>query len=206
MKLEQTFVIDRPIAAVWAAFHDIPAMAACLPGAEYLGPKDDGKHAGKVSSKIGPFQASFEGEADIAYDEASHTISVDGKGVDRKGNSRGRMTMVCALAEDGTGTRVAVSSDVQLSGTIAQFGRTGLITEIANVLVADFVRNVEAAIPPAVASVPLAAPVSPAAASPGSASPAPAAAPRPAATPISGWRLFTLALKSWLGRLFGARA
>jgi len=67
------------------------------------------------------------------------------EGVDRKGASRGKMTMACTLQQAGAGTSIIVDSDVQLSGSIAQFGRTGLITEIANALVADFVTSAEAA-------------------------------------------------------------
>ncbi|MCK1713410.1 MULTISPECIES: SRPBCC family protein [unclassified Bradyrhizobium] len=146
MKLHQEFVIARPIDEVWSFFRDVPRVAACMPGAEYIGAKDDGRHAGKVSAKVGPFQASFEGEADVRYDEAAKSVALEGKGVDRKGASRGRMTMACALQESGVGTAIVVDSDVQLSGTIAQFGRTGLITEIANAMVAGFVTNAEAAI------------------------------------------------------------
>jgi carbon monoxide dehydrogenase subunit G len=146
MKLHQEFVIAQPLEEVWSFFHDIPSVAVCLPGAEYLGPKDDGRHAGKVSTKVGPFQASFEGEADVRYDEAQKSVTLEGKGVDRKGASRGKMTMACALQEAGARTSIVVDSDVQLSGAIAQFGRTGLIAEIANALVADFVTNAEAAI------------------------------------------------------------
>jgi uncharacterized protein len=145
MKLHQEFVIARPLDEVWRFFHDVPDVAACLPGAEYLGAKGDGRHAGKVSAKVGPFQASFEGEANVRYDEAAKSVALEGKGVDRKGASRGKMTMACTLQQAGAGTSIIVDSDVQLSGSIAQFGRTGLITEIANALVADFVANAEAA-------------------------------------------------------------
>ena len=145
MKLHQEFVIARPLDEVWRFFHDVPDVAACLPGAEYLGAKEDGRHAGKVSAKVGPFQASFEGEADVRYDETAKSVALEGKGVDRKGASRGKMTMACTLRDTGAGTEIVIDSDVQLSGTIAQFGRTGLITEIANGLVADFVANAEAA-------------------------------------------------------------
>src|SRR5438477_3591571 len=157
MKLHQEFVIARPIDQVWSFFHDVPRVAVCVPGAEYIGAKDGGRHAGNVSAKVGPFQASFEGEANVRYDEATKSVALEGKGVDRKGASRGKMTMACALQESGAGTAITVDSDVQLSGTIAQFGRTGLITEIANALVADFVTNAEAAIGargPAVADEP----------------------------------------------------
>jgi uncharacterized protein len=128
---------------VWAFFHDVPSVAACLPGAEYLGTKDDGSISGKVSTKVGPFQASFEGEAKIKYDEDAKQVEFDGKGVDRKGASRGKMSMLCKLLPEGGATRVDVLADVQLSGGVAQFGRTGLIAEIANQLVREFVRNAE---------------------------------------------------------------
>jgi carbon monoxide dehydrogenase subunit G len=208
MQLKQDFLINRPADEVWAFFHDIPALAACLPGAEYIGPTEDGRHSGKLTSKIGPFQASFAGEASVTYDEAARTIALDGKGVDKKGNSRGKMTMVCKVTPAAGGTAVTAESDVQLSGAIAQFGRTGIIAEVSNVLVADFVRNVEArlnataaaavAAAPAPASTPGAEAVMPA--------PPPRAAPVAPARPIGGFRLFFLALKGWFRNLFGARS
>ena len=197
MELKQDFLINRPTDEVWSFFHDIPALAACLPGAEYIGPTEDGRHSGKLTSKIGPFQASFAGEASVTYDEAARTIALDGKGVDRKGNSRGRMTMVCKVTPSEGGTAVTAESDVQLSGAIAQFGRTGIIAEVSNVLVADFVRNVEARLnaDAAAETVPAAVDVAP---------------PRPAvvapARPIGGFRLFFLALRGWVRTLFGARS
>jgi carbon monoxide dehydrogenase subunit G len=119
-----------------------------LPGAEYVGSTEDGRHLGKVSAKVGPFQASFDGEAAVHYDEEKKSVALEGKGVDRKGASRGKMSMNCLLLPKGDLTGVVVDSDIQLSGTIAQFGRTGLISEVANALVANFVRNAEAALSP----------------------------------------------------------
>lgn len=203
MKITQEFTVARPLPVVWEFFHDVGRVAACLPGAEYLGRREDGRHAGRVSAKVGPFQASFEGDAAIDYDDAGHSVRAEGKGVDRKGGSRSRMTMTCNVAEVAGGTRVAVDADVQLSGAIAQFGRTGIITEIANVLIQDFVRNAEAAL--AEPEPAPAAPAAPSAAGSPAPSPAPAAAPRaaPAAsTPISGFSLLAAALKAWLRGLF----
>ena len=188
MKIRQEFTVTQPLPAVWKFFHDIPSVARCLPGAEYLGTGEGGKHSGKVSAKVGPFQASFEGEADVRYDEASKTIAFEGKGVDRKGASRGKMTMDCVLAELPGATRITVAADVQLSGTIAQFGRTGLITEIANVLVADFVRNAEQELA--------------ARASPPDGASGPSEALPAAAMPIGGITLLLMSLKAWLRSLF----
>jgi carbon-monoxide dehydrogenase small subunit len=201
MKISQEFTVSLPLPAVWAFFHDVPKVAACLPGAEYLGPRADGKQTGRVSSRIGPFQTSFEGEADVAYDEEAKTIHVEGKGVDKRGGNRSKMVMDCHLTGDGASTRVCVDADITLSGAIAQFGRTGILTEIANVLVADFVRNAEAELttPPSSADAV------------GDRSNGPVAdrgrpAPAPTAAPISGSSLLLAALKSWFRSLFTRRA
>jgi len=143
MKLHQEFTIAHPLDEVWRFFHDVPKVAGCLPGAEYVGSKEDGRHLGKVSARVGPFQTSFEGEAAVQYDEEKKSVALEGKGVDRKGASRGKMSMNCLLLPSGDLTGVVVDSDIQLSGAIAQFGRTGLISEVANALVANFVRNAE---------------------------------------------------------------
>lgn len=203
MKISQEFTVARPIDATWAFFKDIPEVAKCLPGAEYLGAKDDGRHLGKISSKIGPFQASFEGEAAVAFDDQAKAVHVEGKGVDKKGASRGKMTLDCALTPVGDTTKVNVDADIQLAGAIAQFGRTNILTEVANVLIADFVRNVEAKL-----DVPAPAAASATSTATGDdAAPAPSASPQPAAaTPISATSLLIAALKGWLRSLFGKRA
>ncbi len=170
----------QPLDAVWRFFHDVPAVAACLPGAEYAGPGAGGRHTGKVSAKLGPFRASFEGEAELSYDDAQKSVVLDGKGVDRKGNSRGKMTMACALRPAGAATLVVVDADLQLAGSIAQFGRTGLITEMANALIADFVGNAEAAM--AASDV--------------------AMADAPQARPIGALALSLLALRRWIAAWF----
>jgi carbon monoxide dehydrogenase subunit G len=199
MEIKQNFVVSQPLPTVWAFFHDIPSVAACLPGAEYLGTKADGSISGKVSAKVGPFQASFEGEAKVKYDEEAKKVEFEGKGVDRRGASRGKMSMLCKLVPEGDATRVDVHADVQLSGAIAQFGRTGLITEIANQLVGEFVRNAETELgarsvaaagadnPQADSSTKSVAQFSPASG---------------AVKPLNTTSLFFAALKGWVSSLF----
>lgn len=192
MKLHQEFTVSRPIEVVWSFFKDIPAVAACLPGAEYLAAKGDGVHSGKVSAKVGPFQASFDGDAEVRYNEEENSILMEGKGVDRKGASRGKMAMSCKLEPVGQATKVFVDSDIQLSGAIAQFGRTGLVTEIANVLIADFVRNAEAALAIPDTSEPRQL----------NATASPSSNGRSANRPIGGFTLLVLSLKAWMRSWF----
>lgn len=144
MKISHEFQVARPIEAVWAYFQDIPSVAQCLPGAELTEDKGDGVYAGKVSVKLGPMAATFEGEAKVVPDAAARSGSIDGKGVDRRGGSRGQVKVEYSLRPDGAGTAVGIEADVTLSGAAAQFGRTGLINEMSSRLIGEFVDCVEA--------------------------------------------------------------
>lgn len=144
MKISQSFEVARPLPAVWELFQDVPAVAACMPGAELTENKGDGVYAGRVGIKLGPFGASFEGEAQVTADPASFVGRAEGRGIDKKGGSRSRLVMDYQLKEAGSATLVSIDADIQLAGPIAQFGRTGIVTETANVLIGQFVKNVEA--------------------------------------------------------------
>jgi len=144
MKITQEFSVNKPLNTVWDFFQDIEQVAACLPGAELLEDRGDGSYAGKVEAKLGPMTATFEGEATVTPDDAAKTGHIEGKGADRRGGSRGQVKVDYAMTEaDGT-TRVSVDADVTLSGSAAQFGRTGLIKELSGRLVSEFVECLEA--------------------------------------------------------------
>lgn len=210
MEIKQSFTVARPLLEVWALFQDVPVVAGCMPGAELLADKGNGAYQGRVSIKLGPFGASFEGEAQVTPDPATHSGHVEGKGTDKRGGSRSKLTMDYRLAEAPGGTKVDVDADIQLVGPIAQFGRTGIVTETANVLIRQFVQNVEQKLAAMPAST-TAASVATAATSEGGASSATATASassavKPAPAPvnqISAFALLGAVIASWFRRLFG---
>ena len=180
MKISQEFVVARDPDTVWAYFQDIPSVARCLPGAELTGQNDDGSFEGKLSAKLGPMTAAFEGTATVTPDPGTRSARIEGKGVDRKGGSRGQVVVDYRLEADGAGTKVTVDADVTLSGPAAQFGRTGLINEMSRRLIADFVECLEASL--------------------AAATPEEAAAVR--APEVRGFGLFLSALWAWIKKLF----
>jgi carbon-monoxide dehydrogenase small subunit len=143
MKITQSFTVARPIAAVWGFFQDVAAVAACLPGAELIESRHDGVQRGKIAANLGPYKATFEGEATITSDASSRSGHVEGRGVDKRGGSHSRMSLDYRLTEQPGGTRIDIDVDLTLSGPIGQFGRTGLINEAAKVLISDFARHLE---------------------------------------------------------------
>lgn len=207
MEIKQSFTVARPLPEVWALFQDVPTVATCMPGAELIADKGDGVYQGKVSIKLGPFGAAFEGEAKVTPDPATHTGHVEGKGTDKRGGSRSKLTMDYRLEDVPEGTRVEVAADVQLVGPIAQFGRTGIINETANVLIRQFVQNVEAKLAAAAPPPEAASPAPGRQAAPGpEAGAAPKARPAPAPAPANSISVFSLmgaVIASWFRRLFG---
>lgn len=144
MKIQHEFTVDKPLDTVWDFFQDIPSVADCLPGAELAESKGDNVYAGSLSVKLGPMTAAFEGEATITPDLSARTATITGKGVDKRGGSRGQVNVGYALTDAGSGsTKVDIDADVMLSGPAAQFGRTGLVNEISKRLISDFVDCLE---------------------------------------------------------------
>jgi carbon monoxide dehydrogenase subunit G len=183
MKIENEFTVSPPVATVWEFFQDVSSVAQCLPGAELTEDRGDGTYAGKVSVKLGPMAANFEGEATVTPDESTRSGSIDGKGADRRGGSRGQVKVEYTLTEADGGTKVRIEADVTLSGAAAQFGRTGLINEMSTRLIGDFVNCVEGKL----------------------AAETPEAAAEVKAADVKGFTLFLESLLAWLKRLFTRR-
>lgn len=143
MKISQEFVVSRPLDVVWDFFQDVPSVARCLPGAGLRGRTDDGGYEGQLSVRMGPMTATFEGVANVEPDPESMTAIIEGKGVDKRGGSRGGVRVAYAIVGEESGSKVSVDADVTLSGPAAQFGRTGLINEMSKRLIEDFVSCLE---------------------------------------------------------------
>ena len=142
---EESFVIRKPPATVWNALADIPAVAACLPGAA-LTEYDAHAVKGKMSVKLGPISAGFAGSAVIERDDAAQRGVIRGAGSDRGTGSRTKGEVTYRLEPEGDGqqTRVVLSVDYSLQGALAQFSRSGIAQDLARRLVADFAANLNA--------------------------------------------------------------
>jgi uncharacterized protein len=187
MRIENTVEVDAPMDRVWALVNDIPRVAPCMPGAALTGVLDDKTYEGTVAVKLGPLRMSYKGKVVVEeVDEANHSARLAASGRDTKGAGTARASVTTRLeATDDAHTRLQVTSDVQLTGKVASFGRGGAINDVATRLFGQFAdclrSTLEAA--PATAGGAAAATVEDRAAS-GPAGTTPEAAPRsPAAEP-----------------------
>ena len=219
MQFENTFDVPLPPAEAWKVLLDVPRIAPCLPGAELTETLGPDKYKGRAGVKIGPVNLFFAGEAEIVEkDEAARKARIKGRGNDTKGRGQASAVVDFALVEAGTGTRVEVKTDLNLTGMVAQYGRaSGLMKEIAGAILGQFAENlrkeIERSAPVATSGGPSAAEAVAAARAPaGSGASAsegaaggnaalPQASLPPAAAPVSAFAILWVALKSWIGGL-----
>ena len=138
----RSFTISHPPAVVWDFFGRIGAVASCLPGAALAGEPVDGH----VKVKVGPIHAEFQGVADVVRDEKTRTGRIVGAGRDQRSNSATKGVVGYAV-KPGAGpgeTEVDITIGYTLTGMLAQFGRSGLVQDVANRIIDRFAQNLEA--------------------------------------------------------------
>lgn len=194
MRIENQFDVDAPSSEVYALMLDPARVAPCIPGAEVVAQRDDGGYDAKVTVKVGPMKMSYAGVvAIVEHDDTARTAAMRARGSEARGQGNVDATMRMAVADrDGGGSHVNVSTEMQVTGRVAQMGQ-GIMQDVAVRMIGEMARNMEA----------LLAPV-PADATPdgGAPSEAPPPRPPPEAKPIKGISLMFGVLGDRVRRLF----
>lgn len=159
-ELHQSITIAAAPARVWAALADIAQVGGCLPGATIDSVEGD-RVRGHLAVKFGPIRTRFAGEATVERDEAAMRGRITGGGRDARGGSSARGMVTYALRpDDAGGTVIDIAIAYQLTGALAQFGRSELVADFAGRMAAAFAANLgamlqggNAAMPPASADI-----------------------------------------------------
>ena len=140
MEIAKTFVVRASPDDVWQFLTDPRRVAQCLPGATITEQLDERTHAGTVTMKVGPVTATFKGTMRFdRIDAATRTAEIVAAGQDVRGKGGADMRMSSRLVEKAPGeTEVAITSTVNVVGTLAQFGR-GIIQDVADQVFEKFV-------------------------------------------------------------------
>jgi carbon monoxide dehydrogenase subunit G len=197
MKIEKSFELPHARETVWNKLNDVHFVAQCLPGASIVEERGDNQYRGRMAVKVGPMAASFDGDIGITSQREEWTSVVSGKGADTRSSSRASGSMTYKLSDGAAAgsTRVEVVSDINLAGPLAQFGKSGIIQEIANRITAEFIKNFEAR---------LAADAPQATGAQSDRAPTPQAAPALDAGNLV-WSAFLARIRAFFSGLFGSR-
>jgi carbon monoxide dehydrogenase subunit G len=145
MEITKTFVVAASPDVTWQFLTDPRRVAQCLPGATITEQLDDRTHAGTITMKVGPVTAAFKGTLRFErIDPATHTAEIVAAGQDVRGKGGADMRMTSRLIERAAGeTEVTIVSNVNIVGTLAQFGR-GIIQDVSDQIFDRFVGAVRA--------------------------------------------------------------
>lgn len=143
MDIKNTFEVPLPVDETWRTLLNIEKIAPCMPGAELIEVVDPSTYKGKVAVKLGPVALSFLGTARFEeIDEAAHRARVKGQGLDAKGRGGANGLVTFVLSPMAGGTKVDVDTNINLSGSVAQYGRgAGIIQDVASQIVGQFAQS-----------------------------------------------------------------
>lgn len=158
IRLDNTFSLDMSPDRAWALLNDVERIAPYVPGAKLTEVTGD-DYQGTVSVKLGPITAQYKGTATItSRDESARRLTLTGKGRDVRGQGTASADLVATVVGEGTGSRINVETDVQVTGKVAQLGR-GIMQDVSARLIDQFVANlVKAEGGPAVSAPAVSAP------------------------------------------------
>ncbi len=121
MQLTGEYRIPAPRERVWEMLNDPDVLRASIPGCESLEAEGSDKFKAKVTAKVGPVKATFNGEVTLEdlNPPESYRIVGEGKG-GVAGFAKGGADV--NLAEDGSETLLSYTVDAQVGGKLAQIG------------------------------------------------------------------------------------
>ena len=139
--INKIFVVEEPIERVWEYLSDPTKIVSCVPGASLTEKIDDQNFKGKVSLKLGPVKAKFDGAITIEeLNLRNRSMVLKGKGTDPKGKGSADLLMNGVLTEKNGKTEVNYTMDVSIVGTLAQFGAR-LIDDVTDQILNQFISN-----------------------------------------------------------------
>lgn len=142
MELTHDFTVPTDIETAWATFLDLERVGSCFPGAAVTEASGE-SFSGTVKVKLGPIALQYTGSGQfLERDDAAHRAVLEAKGKDKRGNGTAGATVTMQLAPSAEGTRIDVTTELQVTGKPAQFGR-GVMQDVSDKLLQQFIACIE---------------------------------------------------------------
>ncbi|GII58547.1 carbon monoxide dehydrogenase subunit G [Planotetraspora thailandica] len=144
MQFTNEFIVPAAPDAAWTLLTDVPKIAPCMPGATVT-PLADGGYEGTVAVKVGPIKVTYRGTASFTQvDAGDHRMVLDARGTESSGKGSAAAVVTIDLVGEGPDkTKVLVDTQMQVTGKVAQFGRSAM-ADVGARLIGMFAANLEA--------------------------------------------------------------
>jgi carbon monoxide dehydrogenase subunit G len=140
MKIEGTQKIAATRERVFDALTDPAVLQRCIPGCEQMEKTGENQYSAKLSAGVGPVKGSFT--ATVTLEELRrpehYRLVMEGKGQPGFVKGSGELN----LSEDGDGTSINYSGDINVGGLLASVGQR-MIQGAANMMAGKFFSALE---------------------------------------------------------------
>ena len=120
MKLTGSFKIKLSKNLVWRALNDPEILKKSIPGCEEFKKNSDTSFTATATNKIGPFNATFTGDIELADLNPPNSYKITGQGNSPVGFASGEANVELS-EKDGT-TELTYNVEANVGGKIAQLG------------------------------------------------------------------------------------
>ncbi len=144
MIIESAFTVAAAPDDVYRLMLDVEQVAPCIPGARVTGKREDGSYDAEVKVKLGPVSMSYKGTVAVdEHDDAERTAKLRAKANEARGQGTAQAVMSMRVVPGaGGGSDVSVSTDLLVSGRVAQMGQ-GIMQDVATRMIGEMARNME---------------------------------------------------------------
>lgn len=125
MDIHQRIDVTAGPDQVWAVLEDPYVVVSCIPGAEIVGRREDGRYDATVGIKFGPTRIAFKGLVEIELDEVARQGRVIGRGKDGIGGTKVQAEARFNVSPTKTGSTILMDGQVDVSGRLATFIEAG---------------------------------------------------------------------------------
>lgn len=122
MQFTDRFTVEVAAAEAWQFVQDVPGLLACLPGCGEVVADDGGRYKTTMTERVGPFQVTFQVEADVTVVEDEQRIKAKGAGRDARLGSGMDFELELRVVPSEEGAELELDTDVQVRGPLAQIG------------------------------------------------------------------------------------
>ena len=135
IRLVDEFTVPVAPDAAFSQLLELPNVAHCVPGGSIGPPDAEGVYPGTVMVKLGPMQFRYEGTLRIVErDDLARQAVIEGAGRTSGGAERASVRSHMAVLSDGSGTRVLMTTELDIKGRAASLG-AGIIASVSRRMV-----------------------------------------------------------------------
>jgi uncharacterized protein len=137
VRIDNQFTVPATPERAWEFLTDLGRVAPCLPGATVESVVGDAL-TGRVALRIGPMNMTYAGEAKfVVKDDVNKVATIEAGGRDGRSGGSVKATIKASLSELADGTEVRLSTELGLTGRVAQLGQ-GPIKDVSAKLMTQF--------------------------------------------------------------------